>query len=183
MEPYSDWFSQAQRLKAKQEREATSTSRPAATTPKPKAVYNNLSDTVNEVQNIIFSLIWKNQFSNNVFTPPPMPDFPSTTDTPSMESRIIPRILPEDFNVPNKETLDLIMNFEESQGRFNRRREFETSAQPKCNGETLQLNLECEGCHVGFPKLDLCVRFSREDSLRDESEFKVSRFFFRLTRI
>ncbi|CAG5089410.1 Oidioi.mRNA.OKI2018_I69.PAR.g12207.t1.cds [Oikopleura dioica] len=101
-----------------------------------------------------------------------MPDFPSTTDTPPMESRIIPRILPEDFNVPNKETLDLIMNFEESQGRFNRRREFETSAQPKCNGEALQLNLECEGCHVGFPKLDLCVRFSREDSLRDESEFK-----------
>ena len=112
-----------------------------------------------------------------------MPDFPSTTDTPPMESRIIPRILPEDFNVPNKETLDLIMNFEESQGRFNRRREFETSAQPKCNGEALQLNLECEGCHVGFPKLDLCVRFSREDSLRDESEFKVSHSLFHLARI
>ncbi|CAG5089407.1 Oidioi.mRNA.OKI2018_I69.PAR.g12206.t1.cds [Oikopleura dioica] len=40
----------AQRMKAKQEREAASTSRPA-TTPKSKGVYSNLSDTVNEVQN------------------------------------------------------------------------------------------------------------------------------------
>ena len=148
----------------------------AYTTKKP---YNNLSDTLNEVQNIIFSAIWKNSFqSSGGFVLPPMPEFPVTTEDPSVAARIIPRIQQDEFNVPNKETLDLIVNFEESNSnRFNRRREFETSALPKCNGEQLQLNLECEGCKLGFPKIDLCARFSREESIQEESEFKVSDYF------
>ena len=158
-------------MKAKLEREKASTSRPKTT----KKPYNKLSDTLNDVQNIIFSAIWKNKFSNS-FVLPPMPEFPVTTEDPSFGMRIIPRIQQDEFNVPNKETLDLIVNFEESNSsRFNRRREFETSALPKCNGEQLQLNLECEGCSLGFPKIDLCARFSSEGSgrIREESEFKV----------
>ncbi|CBY18459.1 unnamed protein product [Oikopleura dioica] len=160
----------AQRLKDKLEREQAYTSRPKTT----KKPYNNLSDTLNDVQNIIFSAIWKNKFSSNSFVLPPMPEFPVTTEDPSFGARIIlPRIQQDEFNVPNKETLDLIVNFEESNSnRFNRRREFETSALPKCNGEQLQLNLECEGCKVGFPKIDLCARFSREEKIQEESEFK-----------
>ena len=159
-------------MRAKSEREQAYTSRPKTT----KKPYNNLSDTLNDVQNIIFSAIWKNSFqSSGGFVLPPMPEFPVTTEDPSAVARIIPRIQQDEFNVPNKETLDLIVNFEESNSsRFNRRREFETSALPKCNGEQLQLNLECEGCKLGFPKIDLCARFSREDRIQEESEFKVS---------
>ena len=51
-------------------------------------------------------------------------------------------------------------------------------AEPRCHDTPLNLSLKCDNCTIGFPKVDLCVKFGRSfaGSPSDSIEFKVNKY-------
>ena len=56
-----------------------------------------------------------------------------------------------------------------------------TNQQPYCNGNPLDLSLECENCSQDYPKVDLCLKMDRQSGRDGNLEFKVIQVFLAYT--